>query len=124
MSVLSVLEEEEGGAGQLLRCKLDYLQAENAWMQPEYASLCALVDLQKQLIHAEPNTLPDIAANIAGVLAKREQQLQTARQKAEETGEGELEADEFVPFIYSFEEKIERLQQEIKNREVMLQQIE
>lgn len=27
MSVLSVLEEEDGGAAELMRCKLDYLQA-------------------------------------------------------------------------------------------------
>jgi hypothetical protein len=35
-----------------------------------------------------------------------------------------MEVEEFMSFIYSFEEKIESLQREIKNREAALQLIE
>jgi hypothetical protein len=108
--------------GELLRCKLDYLQAENWWMQAEYGFLCRLIDLQKQLIHADCPS-PDIADSIARVLAERQQHLQAVRRRSEVVG-CELEVEEFVPFIYSFEQKIEQLQADIKRREAALQQVE
>jgi hypothetical protein len=123
MSVLSVLDEEDGGAAELLRCKLDYLQVENAWMRQEYSSLCGLVELQKQLIHGTAEQWPDVTAAIQMALEQRQKQLLSARHQGDEDGEGdsELLVEEFIPYIYSFEEKIEYLQREIKQRESTLQ---
>lgn len=79
MSLLSVLDEDDGGAAGLLRCKLDYLQAENAWMRQEYSSLCGLVELQKQLIHSREEEWPNVTAAIQLALEQRQQQLASVR---------------------------------------------
>lgn len=61
-------------------------------MQREYAFLCRLIELQKQLIHSDALGLTGIHEDIAGVIEERRVYLDDVRRKGKEGGrEREME---------------------------------